>query len=97
MKPDIAAVLTDHGAHVPHRTGWIPVRCPYHGDNTASASVNLDVQRFRCHACGVRGDAYDLIQEWENCDFKTARTIGQQYQQANTPTTPPARRSVNLW
>ncbi len=34
--------------------------CPIHGDNTASASFNLDKQVWYCHACGVGGDLYEM-------------------------------------
>jgi hypothetical protein len=34
--------------------------CPIHGDNTASASFNLDKQQWFCHACGIGGDLYKV-------------------------------------
>jgi 5S rRNA maturation endonuclease (ribonuclease M5) len=34
--------------------------CPIHGDNTASASFNLDKQVWYCHACGIGGDLYEM-------------------------------------
>lgn len=45
--------------------GWQSIHCPFHDDNQASASVNLDVDGFKCHGCGVSGDALKLIQEQE--------------------------------
>ena len=38
------------------------MRCPFHDDSNASAAVNFDANRFKCHGCGVSGDTYDLIQ-----------------------------------
>lgn len=47
---------------VPSRgSGWRKMRCPYHDDSNASAAVNYDINRFKCHGCGVQGDTYDLI------------------------------------
>ena len=39
---------------------WSPIRCPFHGDTRASASVNRQLGKFRCHACDVGGDILDL-------------------------------------
>jgi DNA primase len=76
-KPSIVAVLEHYGATVPNirGTGWTPMRCCFHEDGHASASVNEEA--FYCHTCGVKGDALALIQMQENCDFKTALQIGQ--------------------
>jgi DNA primase len=43
--------------------GWVSVRCPFHGDSQASASVNVGRGRFNCHGCNVSGDALDIVQE----------------------------------
>ena len=62
-KHDIADFLNHIGARVPNRgSGWRKMRCPFHDDSTASAAVNFDINRFKCHGCGVSGDTYDLIQ-----------------------------------
>lgn len=93
-KPSIKAVLETHGATVRERSGWQPIRCPYHDDTTASASVNTREGAFLCHACGVKGDAYSLIQAHENCDFKRAVEIGNGYTaDGNTPTPQRTKRS----
>lgn len=51
---------------------WLPVRCPFHGDRRASASVSPNRLRFKCHACEMHGDAIDLAMEKECTDFKGA-------------------------
>jgi DNA primase len=79
-RPDIVDVLTRHGANVRARSGWAAIKCPYHGDTTASASVNTTIGRFNCHGCGVRGDVYDLIQHYESCDYPAALALGDNYQ-----------------
>lgn len=61
-KHSIKDYLNYIGAQVPaHKSGWCKMRCPFHSDGTASAAVNYDADRFKCFACGVTGDTYDLI------------------------------------
>lgn len=40
---------------------WVSTRCPFHGDRRASASIRMD--RFNCHACGIRGDTIDVTMQ----------------------------------
>lgn len=69
-KPDIAAILEHYGAHnVPHRARWGAIKCPFHEDRSASASVNRDTGKFKCFACDVNGDGIDLIMWKEGYDF----------------------------
>ena len=45
---------------VPHR-GTFTSRCPFHGDRTASLSINLDKGGvWNCHACNIGGGVYDF-------------------------------------
>lgn len=76
-RPSIAAVLEAHGSDPIHdRTGWRATKCPYHDDSTASAAVNTNEGVFKCHACGVKGDVYSLIQHREGVSFVEALLIG---------------------
>lgn len=71
----IKAVLTHYGArHIPSGHGWKAMRCPFHSDSTASASVNHDKNKFRCHTgkCGISGDPIDIIRTKEGMSFKEA-------------------------
>ena len=70
----IDKVLEHYGADLTRVSpvGWRPVKCPFHEDRTASASVNLNLGGFRCHACGIHGDAIKLIQEREGLSFRDA-------------------------
>lgn len=47
-----------------HR-GWQKVKCPSefhrHGDRNPSASVNLPIGQYHCHACSLKGDGFDLM------------------------------------
>jgi hypothetical protein len=61
-KHNISDILRYINAEVPSiGSGWRKMRCPYHSDGHASAAVNFDANRFKCHGCGVSGDTYDLI------------------------------------
>lgn len=76
----ITAVLEHYGGIVSvPETGWRAVKCPFHEDRLASASVNIEMNGFRCHACGMSGDALKLIQRHENMSYgealEFARTI----------------------
>ena len=58
----IEKVLLDAGAdYVPHGSGWSRMKCPYHDEAHASASVNRRLNAFKCHACGVQGDSIKLL------------------------------------
>lgn len=61
------------GAAVPPRGhGWRKIKCPFHDDTHASAGVNFDENRFKCHGCGVGGDIYDLIMQKEGGNYREA-------------------------
>lgn len=50
--------------------GWRTVRCAFHGERDASASVRTDDEQvFVCHACGMKGNACQLIMKKESIDY----------------------------
>jgi DNA primase len=55
-----------------YRTGKQKVLCPFHGDTRPSASIDFSKQRFVCFACGVSGDAIDLLRTQEGLAFDAA-------------------------
>ena len=72
-KSDLVRQVLDRLAvrYRPGHRGWQPVRCPNedghrHGDRNASASVSLRYGYLHCHACGLRGDGFDLMLELED-------------------------------
>ena len=72
-KHSIAAYLEHIGASLPAvGSGWRKIRCPFHPDKHASAGVNFDEERFKCHGCGVGGDVYDLIMQREGGNYREA-------------------------
>jgi DNA primase len=75
----IEPILRHYGAeHVPgERSGWRKMRCPFHDDTTASASVNNQYNSFKCHSCPVWGDAYQIVMQVEGVSFAQAKSIAQ--------------------
>lgn len=72
-KPDLIELLDSWGMDVPHnRSGWASVRCGFHEDRTKSASVHADAGHYYCFACGVRGDAWDLIMHRDGVSLREA-------------------------
>lgn len=71
---DIGDVILDlePSAELPRRGGWQAMRCPFHEDRVKSASLNQERGRFKCHACGVDGDAIDLVMAVEGKSFREA-------------------------
>jgi hypothetical protein len=72
-KHSIADYLQYIGASVPAvGYGWRKIKCPFHDDGHASAGINFDENRFKCHGCGVGGDVYDLIMYKEGGNYSEA-------------------------
>lgn len=75
-KYDIAPVLLHYGFDsVSERSGWYKLRCAFHGERIASATVNTEEGAFTCFSCGVKGDAVSLIRQQEDCSFQEALKI----------------------
>ncbi len=69
----IEKVLTDAGAdYVPNGSGWQRMKCPYHDEAHASASVNRRLNAFKCHACGVQGDSIKLLKDQRGMSYPEA-------------------------
>ena len=48
------------------------MRCPFHGEKTASLKVYQGTGGWHCYGCGRGGSVIDFVKEHENCDFRTA-------------------------
>ena len=78
MKHSIADYLRYVGAAVPAEGhGWRKIKCPFHSDSHASAGINFEEERFKCHGCGVGGDVYDLIMHREGGNYSEAVKFAQ--------------------
>jgi hypothetical protein len=72
-KHSVADYLRHVGALLPAEGhGWRKIKCPFHHDSNASAGINFEENRFKCHACGVGGDVYDLIMHREGGNYHEA-------------------------
>ena len=68
-------VLKRYGIKVRNRM----CSCPFHGADR-HPSMQIFKDGYKCHTCGAYGDVFTFIQEYENCDFKTAfRILGGSY------------------
>ena len=48
------------------------MRCPFHGEKTASLKVYKGNGGWHCYGCGRGGSVIDFVKEHEGCDFRTA-------------------------
>lgn len=72
-KHSIEDVLRHYGASIPfNKNGWVKMKCCFHDDTHASATVNFTDNAFKCFACDVQGDVYDIIMEREGLSFVKA-------------------------
>ncbi|MBF0245086.1 MAG: DNA primase [Planctomycetes bacterium] len=46
--------------------------CPFHREKTASMAVNPEKQSFHCYGCGVHGDVFSFIMEYDRLDSPQA-------------------------
>ncbi len=49
--------------------------CPFHHEKTPSFSINAADKYYHCFGCGVSGDVFTFIKEYENVDFSQALQI----------------------
>jgi len=46
--------------------------CPWHQDHNPSLEVNPERQSWKCWSCGVGGDVFDFVKNYEHVDFPEA-------------------------
>ena len=82
----IGPVLAHYGADQPEeRTGWQKLRCPFHDDSHASATVNTDDNVFVCFACGVKGNTYKIISLQEGVTYREAISKAEEITGTSSP------------
>ena len=62
----------------PDRENNQKVKCPFHEDTHASASVNLGEGVFKCFGCEASGDAIALLMTQEGMEFREAKRVAQE-------------------
>ncbi len=62
-------------------SGFIPLKragrnfkalCPFHQEKTASFMINPDKQIYHCFGCGVGGNAFNFLMQYESIEFPEA-------------------------
>src|SRR5687768_11066530 len=95
----IGPVLVEYGGDdVMEDRGWYAYKCPFHGDRSASASVNTILNVFVCHTCDMKGNATQLIMKKENCSYGDALNRAEKASgpsNGNVPGAPSRGRGVS--
>ena len=60
-------ILSKYGIR-PNRAGFIS--CPFHKEKSASCKIYDD--SFYCFGCGIGGDVFDFVMQYESVPFSTA-------------------------
>ncbi len=50
----------------------LKARCPFHNEKTPSFFVSPDRGSYYCFGCGVKGDIFTFVEEFEGLDFRGA-------------------------
>jgi DNA primase len=50
----------------------LKAKCPFHNEKTPSFFISADRGNYYCFGCGVKGDIFTFVQEFEGVDFVTA-------------------------
>jgi len=76
-KEQLMTYVLDHYdvRYNPAKRGWQKVRCfnevaHIGGDKNPSGSVSLDYGYYRCFACDLHGDGYEILRELEHWGVK---------------------------
>lgn len=73
----LAKYLRDRDVNVSLlRSGWQSIKCPFHGDTNASASVHVDRGKFHCFGCGIYEDLIGLLR-LEGMDYAEAKRTAE--------------------
>jgi DNA primase len=65
------------GEHVDLKNAGRNLRglCPFHSEKTPSFMVSPELQIFKCFGCGLGGDCFKFVMEFEKVDFPQALKI----------------------
>lgn len=73
-RADIVDVVSRY-VHLTQKGGRYWGLCPFHGEKTASFSVNPQRQMYYCFGCHAGGSAINFVMEMEHLEFKEAVTL----------------------
>ena len=72
---DIVEVISSYLPQLKRAGSTFKTLCPFHKEKTPSFTVNQQRQIYHCFGCGVGGDVFKFIQEYEGVDFTTSARI----------------------
>lgn len=70
-KLDVATVLRGYIELTPAGRNF-KARCPFHSEKTASFVVTPDRGSWKCFGCGLGGDIFSFVQQFEHVEFPDA-------------------------
>jgi len=68
VQNDIIDVISSH-VQLQKRGSSYKGLCPFHNEKTPSFSVSSEKQMYHCFGCGVGGNVYTFVMEYENFSF----------------------------
>lgn len=71
QKNDLVSVASRY-VQLERKGRYVWCRCPFHGEKTASCSINDIDNMFYCYGCHVGGDVIKFVQMIESLDFMEA-------------------------
>ena len=72
---NVVEVVASYLPQLRRRGATFKCNCPFHQEKTPSFTVNETRQIFHCFGCGVGGDVFRFVMEYEKVDFYTAINI----------------------
>lgn len=77
-KLNIVDVISSYVTLRKRGSNWFGL-CPFHGEKTASFSVNEERGFYHCFGCGESGDIFSFMEKVEHIDFRSAlEMLGKQ-------------------
>ncbi|MCR5655424.1 MAG: DNA primase [Lachnospiraceae bacterium] len=74
QKNDIVDVISSYVSIKKRGSNYVGL-CPFHSEKTPSFSVSQSKQMFKCFGCGIGGNVFSFIMEYENASFPEAVKI----------------------
>ena len=53
----------------------LKAKCPFHNEKTPSFFVSPSRNTFYCFGCGVKGDIFSFVEQFEGLDFRGALKV----------------------
>ncbi len=78
-KANIVDVISEYIPLSKNGKNYVGV-CPFHDDSNPSMFVSPDKQIFKCFACGVGGNVFNFVMNYEHLSFKeTLKLLGDKF------------------